>query len=868
MTDLAALSLKVDSDQVVKAANDLNRFSEAANKAGKSSGNNSGSIAKLVATVQSMNAKLGAIVGAVEKLSAAMSTNAKAASGMAAANDNSARAMAAADAHVKAYTQHLAGLASAQQDANAHVKAYRAAMATVPAVMGQADAHVLAYRSSLGKVADNAKAASTAIKFTAQDSLNASRQLADIGVTAMSGMSPFLIAIQQGPQLFDILQNKAAMTGQSIGTVFRAAGVAIWAALAPLLPIIAAVAAGVGIVAAGFAALTKQANDTSGLRKYTTEMGYTKEEVKKLNAVSVTFGDTTKAVFQVALQSAAEAMGINTKTMAKTWDKFLDYLATGTRATLAGIYAGLAGTKAYLGELSKPGAVLNVLTGNDPDIIKRTYGASYDEGQKMLDRIVKQARKNAAARQAEMAKGFYDAPAAKAGPKGGKSNAEKLSDIYAGAQADIASETARAAAVGLSARATAELEQRTKLLAEIERAKIPVTDAVRSKVDSLAKAYANLKVATDSAMAVQGVVDGLAKQNDAINDQLALVGLYGDALTQARIETEALARARDALPKGQELSPDQYKSVVDATKPVVRDQNNLDRATRSAQLAKESADAAYAMDLEAKGLGLSGQALIAYNYAMAEKIRQQQAGITLSAEELAAIDRAGEAYAKQRYAIDQQREAMQGLRDTARGFLTDWFEGVRQGENIFKSFGNAVEKALDRLIQKMIEAAIQQLILNAIVSAFGGGGSGFTGFLMSALGGGGGGMGFAKGGAFGTAQRFAQGGAFTNQIVTSPTLFRFAKGSKFGEMGENGPEAVMPLSRTSTGKLGVHVAGGGGQAPIRMGDIHNTYQVSGAIDQTQIVAMIRQGGAATYDQVKRDLQSLLTEMDQNGSVAT
>lgn len=56
-------------------------------------------------------------------------------------------------------------------------------------------------------------------------------------------------------------------------------------------------------------------------------------------------------------------------------------------------------------------------------------------------------------------------------------------------------------------------------------------------------------------------------------------------------------------------------------------------------------------------------------------------------------------------------------------------------------------------------------------------------------------------------QAFANGGAFTNSIVSSPTLFKFAKGT--GLMGEAGPEAILPLSRNSRGQLGVASSGGG-----------------------------------------------------------
>jgi len=56
----------------------------------------------------------------------------------------------------------------------------------------------------------------------------------------------------------------------------------------------------------------------------------------------------------------------------------------------------------------------------------------------------------------------------------------------------------------------------------------------------------------------------------------------------------------------------------------------------------------------------------------------------------------------------------------------------------------------------------------------------------------------AKGGAWdGGKQFFAKGGAFTNSVVSKPTDFNL------GQMGEKGPEAIMPLTRAADGSLGV-----------------------------------------------------------------
>jgi len=61
-------------------------------------------------------------------------------------------------------------------------------------------------------------------------------------------------------------------------------------------------------------------------------------------------------------------------------------------------------------------------------------------------------------------------------------------------------------------------------------------------------------------------------------------------------------------------------------------------------------------------------------------------------------------------------------------------------------------------------------------------------------------------------EMFANGGAFTNSIVDSPTLFKFAKGT--GMMGEAGPEAIMPLRRGADGSLGVQAQGGGSNVQV------------------------------------------------------
>ena len=83
------------------------------------------------------------------------------------------------------------------------------------------------------------------------------------------------------------------------------------------------------------------------------------------------------------------------------------------------------------------------------------------------------------------------------------------------------------------------------------------------------------------------------------------------------------------------------------------------------------------------------------------------------------------------------------------------------------------------------------------------------------------GMAFAYGGVFAknNVVPFALGGTFPRNvtayamggIVDKPTLFPFANGGagRLGLMGEAGPEAIMPLRRLPSGRLGVEAGGAG-----------------------------------------------------------
>jgi len=106
------------------------------------------------------------------------------------------------------------------------------------------------------------------------------------------------------------------------------------------------------------------------------------------------------------------------------------------------------------------------------------------------------------------------------------------------------------------------------------------------------------------------------------------------------------------------------------------------------------------------------------------------------------------------------------------------------------------------------------------------------GRLLGSIFAGGAGLGFAKGGVLqqGTPIPFAKGG-----VIASPVSFPLT-GGRTGLAGESGPEAIMPLTRTADGRLGVAAAGKAG--PSITINIATPDVESFSRSETQIAALV------------------------------
>jgi phage-related minor tail protein len=151
-----------------------------------------------------------------------------------------------------------------------------------------------------------------------------------------------------------------------------------------------------------------------------------------------------------------------------------------------------------------------------------------------------------------------------------------------------------------------------------------------------------------------------------------------------------------------------------------------------------------------------------------------------------------------------------------------------------KSASSVVDALADALSKAALKAALKPLdqIVSGLVSGL------FSG------GGGGGTLPFASGGAFsgGLPIPFASGG-----VISSPVSFPLGNGQT-GLAGERGPEAIMPLTRGTDGKLGIATNAGGATTHVTC-NVTSPDIESFARSQTQIAALL----ARTVSQGQRNL---------------
>jgi lambda family phage tail tape measure protein len=193
------------------------------------------------------------------------------------------------------------------------------------------------------------------------------------------------------------------------------------------------------------------------------------------------------------------------------------------------------------------------------------------------------------------------------------------------------------------------------------------------------------------------------------------------------------------------------------------------------------------------------------------------------------------------------------------------------GKLSFADFTKSILADMARIATRQASSALLSSLVGAGASYFGGAGAaasagstqaGYSGDLS----------GFtpgsiqADGGAWSSGvQMFADGGAFSNSVVSKPTAFGMASGQT-GVMGEAGPEAIMPLTRTASGALGVRAMGGGSGGGTQI-NVQVTVASDGSTSSTTDDPAYQQFGKDLADYVDQRYQKLVSvDLRQGGKI--
>ena len=285
---------------------------------------------------------------------------------------------------------------------------------------------------------------------------------------------------------------------------------------------------------------------------------------------------------------------------------------------------------------------------------------------------------------------------------------------------------------------------------------------------------------------VRQMIDEVMK---GLREETVLLGIeLKDGADKAEEAAEVMRLRNSALAEGVQLHYAQEEALREQVRALQDAQKALEDKTAAQEAEKIAIEGAQARAQNTKLLTIElekgARAAEIEGAVMEEKNRLAEMGLRLSDEQRQAIEDDIKAHQKLTDQLTKQAEekaALEGFADTiAMGLVSPLRNALlsgdfsRVGQQMFMNLSAAI---LDEMAIKPLVGAIKTAIIGASQ---------------------------ADGGAWsGGVQRFAKGG-----VVGEPTTFGMA-GNRIGLMGEAGPEAIMPLKRLPSGRLGIEAQGGG-----------------------------------------------------------
>lgn len=392
--------------------------------------------------------------------------------------------------------------------------------------------------------------------------------------------------------------------------------------------------------------------------------------------------------------------------------------------------------------------------------------------------------------------------------------------------------------------------------------------------------------------------------------QIALIDTTGkksvEVTEQQKLQFDIADGKLTGLNETQKTRLVQLASEVDRLNSVKKaNEENIRLAEYVANLQRENANAASSLDADVIGAGLGDKAR--------ERMREQldiEREFNEKREDLQRRFQSGDIKTPAEYdrynqeldkALSVRLEKYRSHYEDLDKIQGDWLAGAQDGlanwvdtsSDYYTQVSDLVGNKLDGLVDNMADALsgnkaywaswansvlseLQKVLLRAIMvnSLKSAGESGWFGSLSGMFGGSSAG-GSTPSGLYDGLTLNAKGGVydspdlskFSNGIVNSPTMFAFAKGA--GLMGEAGYEAIMPLTRTADGNLGVRMVDdtvssvGGGGAQVQQ-TIQQHFSISGNGDAALKQAMQEAARQGATDGAKKARQDILQDFSNRG----
>ncbi len=832
MADIAQIGFGADTSQLVAAETQLNALPPAVNNVEKASRALSTTLtgvsaaAKGVASsITAANSNFNAQSSTIDKVTASykklsdIQKQINAATGVSGGNDNIGRA-----ADIDAYGKSLDQLRAKYNPLFAAGQAYKATLADinnalkVGAINEKEHASAITNtKAAFAAQVNNINRSSDAVKGLSYQAQNLSYQLVDVTQGILSGQPIFQIFAQQAGQIGQVI----ATTPGGLGGLMKELGAKISALLTPMR------LAALGFIALGAAALIAITSTISSSRALDDLSKSIDVALPRLHALQqsmsfkgISVEDSAEAMksFAQNVFDANQSMGslrglmIANNMQAKTFDEYLNNVAdlvqrasTGMQKQAIILAAGLPATQQWIEYLNQGSKGIKAAT---DATVQFNDAAEKNLIQKARD--FDAAWKTATTKMAQYFKssvieavGYID------------SLGTKTTAVIAGIAALIAGALAPFSLVlaGLVGLVAAALAAKTAL--QMSSAPTPtkvfITGGTQEQKPSGPDPKTQEQLLNENRLAQQriGILGDLA----TVTQQVTLKQLE---LTAAGLQDVGVS---DAM----------AKKILNLTEATAR--NNQVQAQAAAGVFNlNDANKAAAMTLQywidKKLLDPTNtEQMAAAQAVLAKNIQDTSDKAKLAATSLPQLQQLMLDSTNVAKVIDTQAV---GAVNSLSSALKDMFNGTVSVGQGFKNMGGIIVGAIQQMI-------IQLLIIGPLMkAAFGAFGFNLSLPGMPSL------TKSAKGNIFANdnIQKFANGGMFTNSVVTKPTYF--ASGGKMNEMGEAGPEAVMPLKRGPDGSLGVQMYGGsnnGGSQGATVITYAPIYNVGGKVSQEDLDAV-------------------------------